>query len=1004
MIAGAERVRSGLLIAVVVGTTLAFGGAVWWAGPVLGVAVIGLTTAGLVGAGLTGRVRVVLSPVPLLGLAAIGLAAIQLAPIPAGLMARIAPGSLALSQEVEPGLGRSTISLDRPATLRWLVGAAGCLAVYLTASHATDRAARTRLMGGSVVAAFGLCLAIGLLQRLAGPGAGVPYGLRAAGVGPAWWPTLLDARRAPGTMLLRVAPGEGGAGGLAFARPIPSGAVGPLLGGPGGFLALASLALPLAVGLTLQAVAPRGSRERLGLRLVAQGGAARPILLAVAAVAGAGLAGTLTDWPLAVPIALGVVVAGFGAILSRGVRVASVVLTGLTLAALASGLVLGDFLGRPEGSVTLTEAQAVWLDALRVIRAHPIWGSGFGAYPTVAPLTKAAESLPGTAGSSLLQWVAESGAVGSTVLGLAIAWVLFRLPKAIRRVGSADRPLAAGLLGAVVGFGLASVVGWTVQLPAVALAGGNRPGDLRPLAGRRHGPIRRGVLLSGLGGTSMARSPDPRATPDAGPSRGLRSTAYLRIRPPGDAPEQVVALGDSPIRVGRGADSEVWLPGPDVAEVQCRIVPVEGTWQVRPNGPVGRVVLDGRPIERSETLQPGATLRVGGHVLSLHVEPSGGGRGSFSEPIAVDPHDVSTVPFAGRAAPAPDDQERLDRWRISLARRERWLKARQDEARWARRWRAASDQLRSAAPDGVEVPSNPKPNPPRPAHAPTPRPSPVARRDPPAKLGSVSPVPPDAIEPDLDEEEVRLARLAWDPILAPSQLPDPIANEPPTSEVPEPAAPADPPGSEPAPEVVEPAGPIAVEDPPLPESTPEDPSTVPKPDRRFAVPRADSNRDRSGRLAESRGDRGRSRGPFGSAETVDDRPSSRTATDPLEPARNPGASGLVGGLGPRLPRPDRDRADGLGGTLGARRPGRGRSGQLDPGRQPGPRRRARPRRVADADLVGCFRRLNAPEGRGARAARPRPGPPRSCRRPDRPRRPRRPGRPERPPGPSEACR
>ena len=45
-----------------------------------------------------------------------------------------------------------------------------------------------------------------------------------------------------------------------------------------------------------------------------------------------------------------------------------------------------------------------------------------------------------------------------------------RLPGGLKRVGSADRSLAYGLIGAAVGFSLLSVVHWTVELPAVAIS------------------------------------------------------------------------------------------------------------------------------------------------------------------------------------------------------------------------------------------------------------------------------------------------------------------------------------------------------------------------------------------------------------------------------------------------------------------------------------------------------------------------------------------------------
>ena len=484
VIAGADRLRLRMLVAVVIGSTLAFGGAVWWAGPVLGLAIAVLAMAGLVRAGLSGRIRVVASPLPILGLLAVGLAAFQLAPMPAGLLATIAPRSAALHDEVSGGVGTGTISLDRPATLRWLVGAAGCLAVYMAASHLADRAARLRLVVGAVVIAFGACTAIGLVQALAGPGAGTPYGMHPIGHGPWWWPSLLDARHAPGTAVFRVAPGLGGSGGIAFARPVPSDSVGPLLGGTGAYLALASVGLPLAIGLALQAIAPRGSRERLELRLASQGGASRPILLASTAILGAGMVGFLVEWPFAVPVAVGIVMAGLGASWGAGVRLPAAALTASSVGAIALGLTMGTAFGRPVGSPSFAEAKAGWLDGARVVREHPIWGAGFGSYPTVAPLTKTVEETPGTAGSSLIQWGAEAGLAGLALVGLGAVWFVVRVPRAIARVGSADRPMAAGLLGSAVGFGLASTVGWTVQLPAVALAASAMIGVLdRWLAG-----------------------------------------------------------------------------------------------------------------------------------------------------------------------------------------------------------------------------------------------------------------------------------------------------------------------------------------------------------------------------------------------------------------------------------------------------------------------------------------------------------------------------------------
>ena len=72
--------------------------------------------------------------------------------------------------------------------------------------------------------------------------------------------------------------------------------------------------------------------------------------------------------------------------------------------------------------------------------------------------------------SSLLQWWVESGIVGLALLLVGMIWCLYRLPGAVRRVGTADRALVFGLIGAAAGFSLYAVVHWTIELAAVAVA------------------------------------------------------------------------------------------------------------------------------------------------------------------------------------------------------------------------------------------------------------------------------------------------------------------------------------------------------------------------------------------------------------------------------------------------------------------------------------------------------------------------------------------------------
>ena len=172
----------------------------------------------------------------------------------------------------EPAQVRSPSSLDRSATLRWLVGAAGCLGIFWVVSHFTDRLRRLYLVWGSVVAAFLLNGAFGLVQ-IAGQSDGL-FGIFLPGRSAAWAPSLDDllerARRPrpcdgcptlrPRQVLIRRLERIA----LVPDRPF---LFGTMMGGPGGFLALGSLALPLALAILLHLISPRGvaraSRSRL---------------------------------------------------------------------------------------------------------------------------------------------------------------------------------------------------------------------------------------------------------------------------------------------------------------------------------------------------------------------------------------------------------------------------------------------------------------------------------------------------------------------------------------------------------------------------------------------------------------------------------------------------------------------------------------------------------------------------------------------------------------------
>ncbi len=264
LLKGTDRVLSVLLVLVLVGATLAFGGAVWWFKPALAVLTTLLMLAWLARVALQGAWPLLKSPLTPLGLLALLLAIVQLAPLPGRLAEQLSPrsrevytlGTLSeraqaddpsadLSQAVA---GRTPISVDRSATLRWLAGAAACLAVFCVVAHFSDRLGHALLIWGGVVASLFLCTAFGIVQ-VSGSVHGL-YGAYEPGKGPDWAPSKADLLAAPNTTVLRGSADRRRPDvSWALQRPDRPEAIGGLMGGPGAFLALGSLALPLALGL-----------------------------------------------------------------------------------------------------------------------------------------------------------------------------------------------------------------------------------------------------------------------------------------------------------------------------------------------------------------------------------------------------------------------------------------------------------------------------------------------------------------------------------------------------------------------------------------------------------------------------------------------------------------------------------------------------------------------------------------------------------------------------------
>src|SRR5207302_445472 len=113
---------------------------------------------------------------------------------------RVEDPSLAIPQ-AEPG--RWAATLDRSATLRWLICGVIGLSLFWAVGQFADRYTHLALVWGSVVAAFSLNTALAVLQWLGRvPGL---YGSIEPGKAGIIGPSLDDLWQAPGESVLRVA-------------------------------------------------------------------------------------------------------------------------------------------------------------------------------------------------------------------------------------------------------------------------------------------------------------------------------------------------------------------------------------------------------------------------------------------------------------------------------------------------------------------------------------------------------------------------------------------------------------------------------------------------------------------------------------------------------------------------------------------------------------------------------------------------------------------------------
>jgi O-antigen ligase len=263
---------------------------------------------------------------------------------------------------------------------------------------------------------------------------------------------------------------------LAAARPDRPFLLGSLMGGPGAFLALGSLALPLAFGLMLQMMSPRGLREGLMARLRDSGQGSLVVLMLGLIIAGAVLVGAIAGPLPSLIFGLGLLIVGVPGTWSSGLRKVGLATTALVLLALGAGVAIADRSARDaagRGTIPRLDwqgARETWSESLPILRDFPVFGTGLGTFPSIHPYYKGRDGARNTAMSSVLQWAVESGALGLGLMATAGLWCLIRLPGAIRRVGTADRALAFGLVGSLVCFGLFSAIHWTVELLSIALA------------------------------------------------------------------------------------------------------------------------------------------------------------------------------------------------------------------------------------------------------------------------------------------------------------------------------------------------------------------------------------------------------------------------------------------------------------------------------------------------------------------------------------------------------
>lgn len=183
---------------------------------------------------------------------------------------------------------------------------------------------------------------------------------------------------------------------------------------------------------------------------------------------------------------------------------------------------------------------------------------------------------------------------------------------------------------------------------------------------------------------------------------------YIKITHGEGEPTQIAELSGSAVRIGRGRACEVWLPNPDLAEVQCLLRRRGNTWYVQPIGPAGFISIEGELIDHVRPLSMDVTMHVGGFLLVIYQE-EGEQSLPWSPIVAVEKAHTIDHPVAGgefRASTlcrtkSPTELDgravRIRNWQSRFELRERWLQARQERRKWQGLGKAAEEGLNSRA-------------------------------------------------------------------------------------------------------------------------------------------------------------------------------------------------------------------------------------------------------------------------------------------------------------------